>query len=207
MSLFKPIAFSLSTAEAELKSFKVWLSTKGFVGEREIVGEIRRREQMCCLIASSVGFNAPNMIRFELSLKGLFRTDLVLGNDHFRQFVLIEFEGAEETSVFAKSTRQYRHWSRQIEHGFGQVIDWAWLRHDHPNDTVLTSAFGGHISESSYIVVCGRAAGLLNDMERKRFEHRRSRTTIEGEPVRFVTYDDLVAAVEFSLRTAKSFAL
>ena len=137
----------------------------------------------------------------------MLRTDLVLGNSHFRAFALIEFEDAEGNSIFSGGTRQYRHWSRRLEHGFGQVLDWAWIRSDHPNDTILTSAFGGRITDSAYIVICGRDAGLRDDIERKRFEHRRSEIRIEGKPVRLMTYDDMLKAMEASLETAKSFAL
>lgn len=109
MSQFRPIAYSLSAAETELLSFKAWLAGRTFFGEAEVVAQIRARAQMCCLLASHAGIRAPDLIRFELALKGLFRTDLVLGNDHFRQFALIEFEDAQADSLFAGGTRQYRH--------------------------------------------------------------------------------------------------
>lgn len=207
MSQFRPITYSLAKAEAELVSFRAWLDSRDFFGETDVVAEIRTREQMCCLLASNAGFSAPDLIGFELGLKGMFRTDLVFGNDHFRQFTLIEFEDAKRTSIFSGGSKQYRHWSRRLEHGFGQVLDWAWIRTDHPDDTVLTAAFGGRIVESAYIVVCGRDTSLLDDIERKRFEHRRSEVRIEGKPVRLLTYDGMVRAMELSLESAKSFAI
>lgn len=156
MRQFDSIAYNLPAAEAELQTFKAWLGAAGFVGKTEIVREIRARRRMCCLLASRVGMSAPDLIRFELALKGMLRADLILGNDHFRQFVLIEFEDAKENSIFSGGTRRYRHWARRPEHGFGQVVDWAWIRSDHPDDTVLTAAFGGRINVGSCIVVCGR---------------------------------------------------
>lgn len=87
------------------------------------------------------------------------------------------------------------------------MLDWAWIRNDHPNDTVLTAAFGGPIHDSAYLVVCGRDASLVDEMERKRFEHRRFKTRIEGTPVAFLTYDDMVKGMELSLENAKSFAI
>jgi len=207
VSQFTSITYSLSTAESELISFKAWLAGRTFFGEAEVVAQIRARAQMCCLLASYAGIRAPDLIRFELTLKGLFRTDLVMGNDHFRQFALIEFEDAEANSLFSGGPRQYRHWSRRLEHGFGQVVDWAWIRNDHPNDTVLAAAFGGPIHDSAYLVVCGRDASLIDDVERKRFEYRRFKTRIEGAPVGFLTYDDMVKGMELSLENAKSFAI
>ncbi|MFC7663073.1 Shedu anti-phage system protein SduA domain-containing protein [Methylorubrum suomiense] len=106
--------------------------------------------------------------------EGLFRADLAIGNDGSRSFVLIEFEGGEEASLFSGGTRQYRHWSRQIEHGFGQVVDWGWAKHDHPYDAAFTNAFGGKVVDDSYIVICGRDP-VAGSLEERRFDFRRSR--------------------------------
>lgn len=86
---------------------------------------------------------------FELTMKGLFRTDLVLGNGGLRQFGLIEFEGAKANSIFTTGTAGYRRWASRLEHGFGQVLDWAWVRPDHPDDTVLQNTFVGSVSISA----------------------------------------------------------
>ena len=204
MSAFSSISFDLSIADTELSSFKAWLATKKFVGETEIVAEIKARTHMACLLASTLGLEAPDMIRFELALKGMFKTDLVLGNNASRKFGLIEFEDAEDTSIFKKGTGQYRYWSSRIEHGFSQIIDWAWVRQDHPNDTVLTNGFGGQITTSSYAVICGRDASLRDDVERKRFAHRRSSLKVEGHPALVMTYDEMVRAMDDSLTVLKT---
>ncbi|MCJ2006071.1 Shedu anti-phage system protein SduA domain-containing protein [Methylobacterium sp. J-092] len=141
MSVFASIKFDLKTAETELSTFKDWLAGVTFVGETAIVQEIKARPHMACLLASLLGMQAPDLIKFELSLKGMFRTDLVLGNDGLRTFGLIEFEDAMDNSIFKGGTAQYRSWSTRIEHGFSQVIDWAWVRSDHPNDSVLRPRF------------------------------------------------------------------
>jgi len=204
---FESLKYSLAKAETELSSFEQWLTGIQFVGETEIVREIRTRQQMCGLLAATGGIRAPDLIKFELSLSGLFRTDLVLGNDQFRQFVLIEFEGAEEDSLFSNAgrTRQYRSWAHQLEHGFGQVIDWAWLKSDDPNTITLTNTFGGRIDYSAYLLICGRDSGMKDDLERRRFQHRRHKTTVIGVPIQTLTYDDMVKVMKNNLDTAKSF--
>ena len=199
MSAFTSISFDLRLADTELSSFKTWLGGVTFVGEAVIVMEIRRRCHMACLLASTLGLPAPDMIRFELALKGMFRTDLVLGNDSQRRFGLIEFEDAEENSIFKGGTAQYRYWSPRLEHGFGQILDWAWVRSDHPNDTVLLSGFGGSIAASAYAVICGRDASLRDDVERKRFRHRRDFLRVEGQPALVLTYDEMVRDMENNL--------
>lgn len=199
------IQFNWRDAENQLISFNGWLSGIDFVSETEIVNEIKARPQMACLLASTLGIHVPNRIKFELSLKGMFRTDLVLGHQVTQKFALTEFEGAEENSIFRKmGTSLYRYWSNQIEHGFGQIIDWAWIRSDHPGDSVLSATFGGAMFPSAYAVICGRNRGLRDDVERKRFNHRRNAVRIEGVPVLILTYDDMVEVMENTLVIAKT---
>lgn len=88
MSSFESIRFDLRRADTELTSFKTWLASIAFVRETAIVKEIKARCHMACLLASTLGLPAPDMIKFELALKGIFRTDLVLGNDGQRKFGL-----------------------------------------------------------------------------------------------------------------------
>lgn len=207
MSRLQALRWSLSRAEAELASFKTWLSGQGYVGETPVVVQIKTRPHMCGLLAAIAGFSAPDLIQFELTLKGLFRTDLVLGHDAGRQFVLVEFEPAEETSLFSgRETRQYRHWSRHLQHGFGQIVDWAWIRSDHPHDVALTNVFGGAIHVSSFLVVCGRDAGLRDEMERRRFHHRDGSVRIDGIAARILTYDGMVREMDRNLAVARSLA-
>ena len=71
-SQFQSFRFSLFKAEAELVAFKAWFMPRTFIGEKEIVSELRSRPQMCALLASIGGIHAPDLIRFELALQGLF---------------------------------------------------------------------------------------------------------------------------------------
>ena len=107
-------------------------------------------------------------------------------------------------SVFKAGTRQYRHWSPRIEHGFSQIIDWAWVRSDHPNDSVLVAGFGGRIVTSAYAVVCGRKMSLRDDTEEKRFAHRRASLKVEGQPALVLTYDEMLRHMEDNLSALNS---
>lgn len=64
MSSFDHIDFNLKLADIELASFKSWLAAVRFVGESEIVAEIKSRPHMTCLLASTLGLPAPDMIKF-----------------------------------------------------------------------------------------------------------------------------------------------
>jgi hypothetical protein len=205
MSDFIPITYDLTKAETELLSFKGWFASKSFLGETEMVSEIKKRPQMACLLGSVLNMPAPDLIKFELTMKGIFRTDLVLGNDTARAFGLIEFEPAELNTLFKRGTAQYRYWGSPLEHGFGQVIDWAWVRDDHPNDTVLENSFGGKIGKSAFAVIAGRDAGIVGPMEQRRFDHRRHLVAIGGHHAQIMTYDDMVRRMDESLTTAKTY--
>ena len=206
MSSFQSIKFDLKLADTELASFKSWLTSISFIGETAIVAQIKARPHMTCLLASTLGLPAPDMIKFELTLKGMFRTDLVLGNNSQRKFGLVEFEDADENSIFSRGTTQYRYWAPRLEHGFGQILDWAWVRYDHPNDSVLLNGFGGLITASAYAVICGRDASLRDDVERKRFRHRRDNLKVEGQPALVLTYDEMILNMEDNLAVAKTWS-
>jgi hypothetical protein len=192
------IAFDPRIALDELTSFKAWMSARTYFPEGDAVAQIRVRQHMACLFGFSILMPKPDLIQFEFGVRGLFRADLVVGNNASRKFVLVEFEGAEVTSIFKRGTRNYRYWAPQIEHGFGQVIDWGWAKHDNPNDSIMLNAFGGRVVDDGYIVVCGRSPPA-GSIEEKRFDYRRSRLKLEGNTVQFLTYDDMVNAMTDNL--------
>lgn len=195
--LLKSIIFDAKIAKTELSSFKAWMSSRSFFGETDVVAEIKARPQMACLLAYTIIMPAPDLYAFEFNIKGLFRADLVVGNNGTRKFVLIEFEDGQNNSLFKGGTRQYRYWSPRLEHGFGQIVDWAWARHSHPTDVIFTNGFGGKVVDSCYVVICGRnpTAGSL---EEQRLDFRRS-IKMNGIDFQLYTYDDMVSAMSDNL--------
>lgn len=200
--MLEPIRFSLTKAEDELNSFKSWLFANPFFPERAVVKEITARPNMACLSGYSIVMPKPDLIKFEFDIKGMFRADLVVGCDAARKFVLVEFEGGEENSLFSGGPKAYRHWSRQLEHGVGQVIDWAWAKHSAPHDPVLENAFCGKIIEDHYMVVCGRRP-RAGSLEEKRFDFRRARTSVNGVTVQLKTYDDMIQDISCFLEALR----
>lgn len=205
MSLFDRIRFRLRDAEAELNAFKTWLQGIGFVNEAVIVREIRRRPHMVCLLGPTGSIAAPDLMRWELGLGGVFQTDLAIGNHARREFALVEFEGANEKSVFGgQRTLQSRAWSREIEHGFGQIIDWGWYRASNLRDATMRDNFGGEIRRMTYLLICGRDAGIVGQSERERFDFRRQHVGVQGVSVQVLTLDEMVAAMTDNLEIWKT---
>jgi hypothetical protein len=64
----------------------------------------------------------------ELSLFGDYACDAASGDSKANAFTLIEFEDANEYSIFKKAAqgRSVRAWATRFEHGFSQLVDWAW---------------------------------------------------------------------------------
>ena len=165
------IAFDAATAYEELQTFRAWLSARTCFGETEVVGEIRLRPQMACLLAYTILMPTPDRFQFEFGILGMFRADFLVGNDKARKFVLVEFEDGQADSLFKGGPKQYRHWSRRLEHGFGQVLDWAWARHVSPTNVLYANAFEGKVADICYVVVCGRNPTSL--LEEQRLDFRR----------------------------------
>ena len=200
MSIFQSYRYVLATAKAELDSFETWLSGAGFVTETEIVGQIRAREHMICLLGPAGNISAPNLVKWELNIHGLYRSDLVLGNNNRRRFLFVEFEGAEEFSLFGRSgTAQNRNWSHQLEHGFGQIVDWASFYANERNSALLTQNFGGEIQQPSFLLICGRDAGVVGPLERQRLNFRRSSVHVAGINSETLTFDEMARAMRDSL--------
>ncbi len=188
------IKFDAAEAATQLGSFKTWMSAREHFSEKQVVAEIVARRQMACLLGYTILMPAPDLIKFEFAVKGLFRADLVVGNDKSRKFVLVEFEDGKEDSLFKSGSKKYRYWSPRLEHGFGQVLDWGWAKHTHPGDVAFTNSFGGKVLDDCYVVVCGRNP-RIGSLEDERFDFRRTRLHLSGVPLQLYTYDNLIDAM------------
>ena len=191
---FDTIRFDATQASIELASFRIWMTANPWFPERAVVAEIKSRPQMACLFGYTILMPAPDLIKFEFDVKGLFRADLAVGNDKSRKFVLVEFEDGKENSLFKGGTKKYRHWSPRLEHGFGQVLDWGWAKHTHPGDVAFTNSFGGKVLDDCYVVVCGRNP-KPGSLEEERFDFRRTRLHLNGVLLQLYTYDNLLDAM------------
>jgi Shedu protein SduA, C-terminal len=149
------------------------------------------------------GVPKPNRYKFEFQIQGAFRADLVVGSLPQASFVLVEFEGAEANSIFGRGgTVQMKDWSRQIEHGFSQLVDWAWVMDDETQ--LLRNAFGCGEIRTISLVVCGRDH-FMDETERKRFQWRRENIRISATNAKCLTYDDLLVFFESQIEAIKSY--
>ena len=156
MSLFKNITVRTATAESELSGFRQFLEANETFSETAVVKELRQRPNLSCLVGYLKLGARPNVYKFELPLMGSFKADLVVGNSHAREFTLVEFESGKKHSLFQKKgTLQYRNWSPEFEHGFGQLIDWGWIIDDCRGTKNCRNIFGCDDISVLYLLVCG----------------------------------------------------
>jgi hypothetical protein len=194
MSQLLSIKPSIAAAKRELAEYEAFLQGRGFFLEREAVSFLKVRPHLCSLVQSLNPLRAPpaNAYKFEFQIQGIFQADLVVGNTECQQFVLVEFEGGNENSLFGPScTMQARDWSREMNHGFGQLIDWGWAIDDGRNTSILKNAFGCDHVAAQFLLVCGRDAGMLDQAERGRFFWRANNLIIGNKNAALETYDGL----------------
>ena len=206
MSFLRTLDLDYGQAEKELAELRKFLNDNPIFKESKIVKELKKRLHASCLIGSLIaGAPKPDLYKFEFPLLGTFRADLVVGSSHSRRFVLVEFEGAGVTSLFGPGgTALMRDWSKELEHGFGQLVDWAWQVNDAPGLTTLQSAFGCNIAGAVSLLVCGRDAHM-DIAERKRFDYRATKVAIQGMITTVLTYDGLLVFLQDQIEAIKSY--
>jgi Domain of unknown function (DUF4263) len=205
MPILEPApSFNLKAAENELGQFRTWLKDNADATERVAVTQLKSLPALCPLLGMYDGRKYPTVQKWEFEIQGVFRADFVAGNPARKEFVLVEFEGAKEHSIFGPSgTNQMRNWGSQVQHGFSQIADWSWAKNESQHSGIFQSALGADDSTESYVLVCGRDSSLMGH-ERSRLLWRHSKTAIAGCRVLFQTYDDLAEHFESCLDFVRS---
>jgi len=206
MSLFESITVSTTAAETELLAFRQFLDTNETFSEKMVVTELKKMPNLSCLIGH-LNYGAPraNVYKFEFPLMGSFKADLVVGNSRAKKFALVEFESGKKFSLFKRrGTLQYRDWSAEFEHGFGQLIDWGWIIDDCRQTQNFKNIFGCDDISVVYLLVCGRNSQMEDETERKRHFWRSERCKIEGALATCLTYDGLFGFFQSTIEAIKN---
>lgn len=130
---------------------------------------------------------------------------LILWSETCNKKPFVEFEPGQSQSLFRPNeTNQMRVWSRHVEHGFGQLVDWAWAIHDTCHTSILKNSFECDDLSVVYVLVCGREASM-SSTEKKRLFWRRENVLLNRKKAACLTYDDLLVFFETTLEAIKSF--
>jgi len=99
----------------------------------------------------------------ELDLFGDFVCDVAAGDSESNACTLIEFEDAREYSIFTnlEKGKSMKRWSRRFEHGFSQLVDWAWrISAEGGSSAPFRRIFGDDNPAIHLLLVVGRDADL-----------------------------------------------
>ncbi len=136
---------------------------------------------------------SADRLALEYDLFGDFSCDLVIGNADLKEYVFVEFEGAESDSVFKRvGPKARRDWSPHFDRGYSQLIDWFCKLHDMEKSDEFETRFGARSIEYSGLLVVGRDCHF-EPGERRRLEWRRSYVVVNSKKIRCFTFDELLA--------------
>lgn len=175
MKTFEPIALDLDVLSRELDDLDAFLQVKQRLKERaDITPFFKERKHLCAALAlTNSSVEVSDKVASELELFGDFACDAAGGDSHTRSYTLVEFEDAQQYSVLTKLEigKTIKRWSPRFEHGFSQLVDWAWrLSKEGSSTEAYRRIFGANNANIHLLLIAGRDADLtLDDQERIRW--------------------------------------
>ncbi len=172
---------------------------KFFKGEDE-GGSIK--ENLITALGLLGGLEVPNQYAVELSLFGDFSCDAASGDGEAGDFTLIEFEDAQLHSVFGKlpNSGGLPKWSQRFEHGFSQLVDWAWRISSETNTDAVQRVFGCRKPHINFMLIIGRSAELDEKSGRERLNWRSKQVSFGAHKMTCLTFDDVLHGLRRRLK-------
>src|SRR5262249_24506912 len=141
------------------------LSSEAHFKERDhLIPFFKKRPHLCTALGhANSAVELPDRWANELDLFGDFVCDLAAGDNEANAYTLIELEDAQEYSILSKLAKgkTMKRWSPRFEHGFSQLVDWAWrLSAEAGTSEAFHRIFGGHHPVIHVVLVIGRDADL-----------------------------------------------
>jgi hypothetical protein len=189
---FNDITFNSVAFQNELAQFEILLKSKEILGERELQRFFDQARHLTAYIGvgASLGIGIAKQVAKQFVLMGDFIADLAFGTRE-KSFCVVELEDGDPTSVLEKvGNKATKEWSRRLEHGFSQLIDWFCLLDGQKNTPSFQKNFGyGHIDFVGLLLV-GRTKGLSED-DLYRVRWRKHNVVVASHPIYCMTYDEL----------------
>jgi len=186
------ISFSLDKCLDELNEFKLLLSSKDELKERdEILPFFNRSKNISAFIAAEVPkMSKYDLISHEFPLYGEYQADLIIGDSSKRVFCFVEFENATRTSLFAKKSSSAYKFAPRFEAGYSQIVDWFKILDDQKRTDLTTSQFNGIVKDYYGILVIGRDK-FIDKTLLERINWRSNNIIINSKSIYIYTYDML----------------
>jgi Domain of unknown function (DUF4263) len=206
MRTLEPIKLDVSALVKELDELEIFLKQNHRLRERKhVLPFFQSRKQLCAAISLTHGsVGIPDRVALELSLFGDFACDAASGDSKSNAYTLIEFEDANEFSIFKKlqTGKSVKYWSTRFERGFSQLVDWAWrLTGEGATTAAYRGVFGENHAKILLLLIVGRDADLTPD-DLARVEWRASNISLGAFRMSCLTFDGVLATLRRRLLLA-----
>jgi hypothetical protein len=166
MKALVPIELNAQQLLADLSDLERFLSDNTSLKERDQVLPFFGSHPH--LVAALGWMNAaagrPDRYATELDLFGDFSCDAAAGHSATGAFTLVEFEDASEYSIFRalEAGKSIRKWSSRFEHGFSQLVDWAWRLGTEADSQAKERIFSAQPVSIHLLLAIGRKSDLAD---------------------------------------------
>jgi Shedu protein SduA, C-terminal len=125
-----------------------------------------RRHLSAALGLTNSNIELPDRVATELNLFGDFACDVACGDSVTNAYTLVEFEDAHQYSILSRleTGKIVKRWAPRFEHGFSQLVDWAWrLSTEGASTQAYRRLFGANDATVHLLLIVGRDADLTTD--------------------------------------------
>jgi hypothetical protein len=196
MRAFEALTLDTNVLTSDLAALETRLAAEIHLKERaQILPFFQGRQNLCVALGlTNSSVELPNRWATELDLFGDFVCDVAAGDSEANAYTLIEFEAALEYSIFMKlqAKKSMRRWSPRFEHGFSQLVDWAWrISSEGESSAAFRRIFGVDNPAIHLLLIVGRDADLRKD-DLTRLRWRANHTSLGQFRMSCFTFDGIL---------------
>jgi hypothetical protein len=200
------IRLDLAALVSELNDLEALLRKNRHLRERKhVLPFFKKRKQLCAALGLMNGnIGLPDRVATELTLFGDLVCDAAIGDSATHAYTLVEFEDATEYSIFGRlyKGKTVKRWSPRFEHGFSQLVDWAWrLTEEGGTSSAYRRIFQKDNASVQLLLVVGRDADLTPD-DVARVEWRANSISLGQYRMSCMTFDGVLNSLRRRLLLA-----
>lgn len=206
MKSFAALTLDTDILTSDLAALETLLAAEEHLKERDqIIPFFQDRQHLCAALGlTNSSVELPDRWARELDLFGDFVCDVAAGDSEANAYTLIEFEPAHQYSIFMKLERgkSMKRWSRRFEHGFSQLVDWAWrISAEGESSAAFRRIFGDDNPAIHLLLIIGRDADLEKD-DLMRLRWRANHTSLGQFRMSCFTFDGILNSIRRRLLLA-----
>jgi hypothetical protein len=196
MKTFEPIKIDLDVLARELDDLDIYLQVKQTLKERQDVAPFFKTSKHLCaaLALTNSSVEVSDRVASELELFGDFACDAAGGDSHTNSYTLVEFEDAKQYSILTRleTGKTIKRWSSRFEHGFSQLVDWAWrLSKEGSSTEAYRRIFGANNANIHLLLIAGRDVDLNPD-DQDRVRWRANNISLGSFRMSCLTFDGVL---------------